>query len=59
MAVRQHPNAAVLTAPKMAQAKTKVVTNRVVITKEQAEKLLKDKKRFKEVKKPNEKAAKQ
>ena len=43
----------------MAQAKTKVVTNRVVITKEQAEKLLKDKKRFKEVKKPNEKAAKQ
>ena len=37
--VRQQPNAAVLTAPKMAQAKTKVVTNRVVITKEQAEKL--------------------
>ena len=57
--VRQQPNAAVLTAPKMAQAKTKVVTNRVVITKEQAEKLMKDKKRFKEVKKPNEKAAKQ
>ena len=57
--VRQQPNAAVLTAPKMAQAKTKVVTNRVVITKEQAEKLLKDKKRFKEVKKTNEKAAKQ
>ena len=42
--VRQQPNAAVLTAPKMAQAKTKVVTNRVAITKEQAEKLLKDKK---------------
>ena len=57
--VRQQPNAAVLTAPKMAQTKTKVVTNRVVITKEQAEKLLKDKKRFKEVKKPNEKTAKQ
>ena len=57
--VRQQPNAAVLTAPKMAQAKTKVVTNRVVLTKEQAEKLMKDKKRFKEVKKPNEKAAKQ
>ena len=57
--VRQQPNAAVLTAPKMAQAKTKVVTNRVVITKEQAEKLSKDKKRFKEVKKTNEKAAKQ
>ena len=57
--VRQQPNAAVLTAPKMAQAKTKVVTNRVVITKEQAEKLLKDKKRFKEIKKPNEKATKQ
>ena len=57
--MRQQPNAAVLKAPKMAQPKTKVVTNRVVITKEQAEKLLKDKKRFKEVKKPNEKAAKQ
>ena len=57
--MRQQPNAAVLKAPKMAQPKTKVATNRVVITKEQAEKLLKDKKRFKEVKKPNEKAAKQ
>ena len=57
--VRQQPNAAVLTAPKMVQAKTKVVTNRVVITKEQAEKLMKDKKRFKEVKRPNVKAAKQ
>lgn len=57
--VRQQPNAAVLTAPKMAQAKTRVVTNRVVITKEEAEKLMKDKKRFKEVKKPNKKAAKQ
>ena len=57
--VRQQPNAAVLTAPKMAQAKTKVVTNRVVLTKEQAEKLMKDKKRFKEVKKPNGRAAKQ
>ena len=57
--VRQQPNAAVLKAPKMAQAKAKVVTNRVVITKEQAEKLMKDKKRFKEIKKPNEKAAKQ
>ena len=57
--VRQQPNAAVLTAPKMAQAKTRVVTNRVVLTKEQAEKLMKDKKRFKEIKKPNEKATKQ
>ena len=47
--VRQQPNAAVLTAPK----KTKVVTNRVVITKKQAEKLMKDKKRFKEVKTKN------
>ena len=56
--VRQQPNAAVLEAPKMVQPKTKVVTNRVVITKEQAEKLMKDKKRFKEIKKPNEKAAK-
>ena len=56
--VRQQPNAAVLTAPKMAQAKTKVVTNRVVLTKEQAEKLLKNKKRFKEVKKPNGRAVK-
>ena len=57
--VRQQPNAAVLTAPKVAQTKTKVVTNRVALTKEQAEKLMKDKKRFKEIKKPNEKAAKQ
>ena len=57
--VRQQPNAAVLTAPKMAKPATQVVTNRVVITKEQAEKLMKDKKRFKEVKKPNKKAAKQ
>ena len=56
--VRQQPNAAVLKAPKMAQVKTKVVTNRVVITKEQAEKLMKDKKRFKEVKKPNGRAVK-
>ena len=45
--VRQQPNAAVLKAPKMAQAKTKVVTNRVVLTKEQAEKLLKTKKGLK------------
>ena len=57
--VRQQPNAAVLKAPKMAQGGTKVVTNRVVLTKEQAEKLLKNKKRFKEVKKPKPKAAKQ
>ena len=57
--VRQQPNAAVLKAPKMPQGGTKVVTNRVVLTREQAEKLLKDKKRFREVKKPNEKAAKQ
>lgn len=55
--VRRQPNAAVLTAPKMAQAKTRVVTNRVMITREQAEKLMKDKKRFKEIKKPNKKAA--
>ena len=45
--VRQQPNAAVLTAPKMSQGKTKVVTNRVVLTKEQAEKLLKTKKGLK------------
>ena len=57
--VRQQPNAAVLKAPKMPQGGTKIVTNRVVITKEQAEKLMKDKKRFKEIKKPNEKTAKQ
>ena len=56
---RQQPNAAVLKAPKMAQGGTKVVTNRVVLTREQAEKLMKDKKRFKEVKKPNGRAAKQ
>ena len=37
----------------MTQLKTKVVTNRVVITKKQAEKLMKDKKRFKEVKTKN------
>ena len=41
--VRQQPNAAVLKAPKMAQAKTKVVTNRVSLTKEQAEQLMKKK----------------
>ena len=41
--VRQQPNAAVLTAPKVAQTKTKVVTNRVALTKEQAEKLMKKK----------------
>ena len=41
--VRQQPNAAVLTAPKMPQAKTRVVTNRVVITQEQAEKLMQKK----------------
>ena len=57
--VRQQPNAAVLTAPKMAQGGTKVVTNRVVLTKEQAEKLMKDKKRFKEVERPTVKAEKQ
>ena len=57
--VRQQPNAAVLTAPKVAKPATRVVTNRVVITKEQAEKLMKDKKRFREVKKPNERAVKQ
>ena len=57
--VRQQPNAAVLKAPKMAQGGTKVVTNRVALTKEQAEKLLKNKKRFKEVKRPTVKAEKQ
>ena len=41
--VRQQPNAAVLTAPKMAQAKTKVVTNRVALTTEQAERLMQKK----------------
>ena len=39
--VRQQPNAAVLTAQKVAQTKTKVVTNRVVLTKEQTEQLKK------------------
>ena len=38
--VRQQPNPAALKAPKMPQGGTKVVTNRVVLTKEQAEKLL-------------------
>ena len=50
--VRQQPNAGVLKAPKMPQGGTKVVTNRVVLTKEQAEKLLKSKKGLK-VKKAN------
>ena len=45
--VRQQPNAGVLKAPKMQQGGTKVVTNRVVLTKEQAEKLLKSKKGLK------------
>ena len=45
--VRQQPNPAVLKAPKMPQGGTKVVTNRVVLTKEQAEKLLKTKKGLK------------
>jgi len=42
--VRQQPNAAVLTAPKTTAPKSVTVTNRVVITKEQAVKLLKSKK---------------
>ena len=45
--VRQQPNAGVLKAPKLPQGGTKVVTNRVVFTKEQAEKLLKTKKGLK------------
>ena len=45
--VRQQPNPAVLKAPKMPQGVAKVVTNRVVLTKEQAEKLLKTKKGLK------------
>ena len=45
--VRQQTNAGVLKAPKMPQGGTKVVTNRVVLTKEQAEKLLKAKKGLK------------
>ena len=49
---RQQPNPAVLKAPKMPHGGTKVVTNRVVLTKEQAEKLLKSKKKLK-VKKAN------
>ena len=56
--VRQQPNAAVLKAPKMAQGGTKVVTNRVVITKEQAEKLMK-KKGVKVLKTPKAEKAKQ
>lgn len=42
--VRRQPNSADLKAPKMPQGGTKVVTNRVVLTKEQAEKLLKSRK---------------
>ena len=45
--VRQQPNAAVLKSPKMPQGGATVVTNRVVLTKEQAEKLLKSKKGLK------------
>lgn len=48
--VRQQPNAAVLKAPKTVRPKSTVVTNRVVLTKEQAEALMKkDAKRFKKV----------
>ena len=50
--VWRQPNPAALKAPKMPQGGTKVVTNRVVLTKEQAEKLLKSKKKLK-VKKAN------
>lgn len=48
---RSEPNAAVLTAPKTktVRPKSTVVTNRVVLTKEQAEQLLKNKK-YKKVK---------
>ena len=56
--VRQQPNAAVLTAPKLPQGGTKVVTNRVVITREQAEKLMK-KKGVKVLKTPKAEKAKQ
>ena len=56
--VRQQPNAAVLKAPKMPQGGTKVVTNRVVFTKEQAEKLMK-KKGVKVLKTPKAEKAKQ
>ena len=56
--VRQQPNAAVLKAPKMPQGGTKVVTNRVVLTKEQAEKLMK-KKGVKVLKTPKAEKAKQ
>lgn len=45
--VRSQPNPAVLKAPKMKQGGVKVITNRVAITKEQAEKLLKAKKAVK------------
>ena len=56
--VRQQPNAAVLKAPKLPQGGTKVVTNRVVITREQAEKLMK-KKGVKVLKTPKAEKAKQ
>ena len=45
--VRQGPNEGVLKAPKMPQGGTRSVTNRVVLTKERAEKLLKSKKGLK------------
>ena len=56
--VRSQPNAGVLTAPKLPQGGTKVVTNRVVITREQAEKLMK-KKGVKVLKTPKAEKAKQ
>ena len=56
--MRSQPNAGVLTAPKLPQGGTKVVTNRVVITREQAEKLMK-KKGVKVLKTPKAEKAKQ
>jgi len=46
----RYQNQAVLTAPKTKKRQTTVVTNRVVISREQAEKLMKNNQRYKKVK---------
>jgi len=49
-AARQYQNQAALSAPKTKKRQTTVVTNRVVITREQAEKQMKNNPRYKKVK---------
>jgi len=49
-AARQYRNQASLSAPKQKKRQTTTVTNRVVLTREQAEKLMKDNPRYRKVK---------